>query len=50
MLLLRQGIHHLQLETSVPTFVHANEAQVIGDLWERYLKMLDDGMQDGYVQ
>ena len=23
--------------------------QVIGDLWERYLEMLDDSIQDGYV-
>lgn len=22
--------------------------QVIGDMWESYLRMLDDGMSDGY--
>lgn len=23
--------------------------KVVGDLWERYLKLLDDNVQDGYV-
>lgn len=24
-------------------------AQVVGDLWERYLRLLDEGVPDGYV-
>lgn len=24
--------------------------QVVGDLWERFVKLLDDGVDDGYVE
>jgi DNA-directed RNA polymerase I, II, and III subunit RPABC5 len=31
--------------------LYSNESliQVVGDLWERYLRLLDEGVPDGYV-
>lgn len=45
LLLLWQGLFStpLNIFSLVLTYV-----QVTGDMWERYLKLIDDGMSDGY--
>jgi len=46
LLLLRQGKTITQLLYAV-TLTHSS--QVVADLWERYLALLDEGKEDGYV-
>jgi len=37
---------HLRLR---PQDRHLHQEQVVADLWERYLHLLDEGKEDGYV-
>lgn len=30
------------------TYMRLTCAKVVGDLWERYLKLIDEGVNDGY--
>ena len=46
MFLLRQG---WSLAVSGIIAGTDNTSQVIGDMWEDYLKLLDDNIPDGYV-
>lgn len=33
----------------LPDEPQLTSVQVVGDLWERYLRLVDDGVEDGYV-
>ena len=46
LLLLWQGTFHI----SGILYVRSSVPQVIGDLWERYLDLLDSGVHDGYLR
>ena len=41
---VRAPLYSIPKATATDQEIH----QVIGDLWERYLKLLDDGISDGY--
>jgi len=51
MLLVRQGMLLCSIDyASIGDQTrHSRQEQVVADLWERYLHLLDEGKEDGYV-